>query len=1126
VSAPAAVRRRARPARVTRPTRAADAARVGSDPLWYKDAVLYEVSVRAFSDSNGDGVGDLPGLIARLGYIEALGADTIWVQPFYPSPLRDDGYDVSDLCDVHPAYGTLDDFRRLVQEAHARGLRIVTEMVLNHTSDRHPWFEAARRASAGSSARERYVWSDRPDRFPEARVLFAGVEASNWAWDPVAGAYYWHRFHAHEPDLNFDHPDVRREIERALDFWFDAGVDGIRVSGVPFLFERDGTSCEDLPESRSYLAELRRHVDARHPGRILLTEANLWPEDAARYAARDERAHLAFLTALAPRLLTALHMEDRHPVADVLGQTPPAAPGSQYALFLRNHDELALEMVTDEERDTMYRAYAADPQARIHAGIRRRLAPLVGNDRRRIELLTGLLFSLPGTPAIYYGDEIGMGDNIYLPGRKGVRTPMQWSAGANAGFSDANPQRLFLPPVTDPEFSYFAVNVAAQEANPRSLLAWTRRLVALRRRFPVFGRGSIEFLHPASRKVLAYVRAHDGVRVLVVANLGRHPQHVELDLSSYRGAVPVELSGRARFPAIGDAPYPLTLSGHSFLWLGLEDAEAAAAAPDGLPRLAVAGPWHSALRGRAATALAEALPAVLASRRWFAGKARAIRDVTLADSVPIPMAGGEEARWTMAVVDYADGEPESYALPLAFAAGEQAGRIREPFAAALVAELEAQGGAGLLYGAERSPAFGRALLDAIASGARFRGHGGEIAAAPTAAFERRRALLRPGDAPKLLSAEQSNSSIRFGSAFILKLFRKTEPGPNPDLEVGAFLTGRAAFPHTPPVCGFIEYRPRNGEPTALAILQGYVANEGDAWTYTLDAVAEFLERAGSSGPAPAVSGSLLALAAGDASVARAHVGPYLDAAALLGRRTAELHRALASDAADPAFAPEPFTGLDQRASYQSLRTLATDSLDLLRRRLGAIPDDARVLGRAILERREAVLARFRRLLDRKLTASRMRIHGDYHLGQVLWTGRDFVIIDFEGEPARPAAIRRAKRSPLKDVAGMLRSYHYAAYQGLATHADTGALPPHRMKAGEAWAAAWHAWVSAAFLRGYLSVARGAPFLPKDQGELDDLLVVHVLEKAIYELAYELNNRPGWVRLPLTGISGLIGGSPS
>jgi trehalose synthase-fused probable maltokinase len=427
-----------------------------------------------------------------------------------------------------------------------------------------------------------------------------------------------------------------------------------------------------------------------------------------------------------------------------------------------------------------------------------------------------------------------------------------------------------------------------------------------------------------------------------------------------------------------------------------------------------------------------------------------------------------------------------------------------------------------VYGAERSPAFARALLAAIAEGARFRGERGEVVAVATTAFAAHRARLRAGDEAKLLSAEQSNSSIRFGSAFILKLFRKTEAGPNPDLEVGRFLTERASFAHTPPVCGFIEYRPRRGESTALAILQGYVDNEGDAWAYTLDAVAEFFERRAASGPPPEIRGSLLEAADAPSADARRLVGPYLDAAALLGRRTAQLHRALASDDEDPAFAPEPFTRLDQRASYQSRRTLTTDAFDLLRRRLGALPADAGPLGRAVLERKDAVLGRFRRILDRKLTAARTRVHGDYHLGQVLWTGRDFAIIDFEGEPARPAAIRRAKRSPLKDVAGMLRSYHYAAFQGLATHAATGAVREDRMKDAEGWAGAWHAWVSGAFLAGYLRVARGAPFLPDDPGELEDLLVVHVLEKAVYELSYELNNRPGWVRLPLTGISGLIG----
>jgi maltose alpha-D-glucosyltransferase/alpha-amylase len=754
----------------------------------------------------------------------------------------------------------------------------------------------------------------------------------------------------------------------------------------------------------------------------------------------------------------------------------------------------------------------------------------MGGDRRRIELLYGLLFSLPGAPAIYYGDELGMGDNVYLPDRDPVRTPMQWSGTTNAGFSEANPQRLYLPPVTDPEFSYVTVNVAAQEANARSLLSWVRRLVARRRRWRAFARGDLRLVPSSNRKVLAFVRQLDGERVLVVANLSRHAEHAELELSPWRGCLPVELAGGNTFPAVAGAPYPLTLGPHAFYWFGLGEgrdrAEAdeprgpALAAGPAVPRLRVRGTWVDVLKPPA-EALSQALASFLAGRRWFAGKARTIRLVDVADTVALD----RDHRLVLARVAYADGEPQTYLLPLAFASGERAGEVRDTQARSLIAELEAGGTAGLLYGAEGDPGFARALLAAMAAGRRLEGVSGGVAASVTAAFASRGAGAE--DLPAaLLSAEQSNTSIRFGQTFILKLFRKVDPGINPDLEVGEFLTERAAFPHTPPVCGSLVYHPAHGASTALAILQGFVANEGDAWRYTLDVVGRFYEdvlaRAEGRQPAPEAPPLLRR----DGAPARPAwtdeaLRASLESAALLGRRTAELHRALSSDTEDAAFAPEPFTRHDQRALYQSLRNLTEESFVLLRGRLPVLGGPSRALAERVLAAYAAVLGRYGRVLERPLTALRTRTHGDYHLGQVLWTGRDFVIIDFEGEPARPAAIRRAKRSPLRDVAGMLRSYHYAAHQGLAGLGDAGSLPERQREQAGSWASFWYGWVAEAFLGGYLDSARGASFLPRGE-ELGDILVVHLLEKAVYELSYELNNRPAWVGLPLQGIAALAG----
>ncbi|MEA2677536.1 MAG: maltose alpha-D-glucosyltransferase / alpha-amylase, partial [Chloroflexota bacterium] len=572
---------------------------MSGDPTWYKDAVIYELHVRSFADSNGDGIGDFAGLTSRLDYLADLGVTALWLLPFYPSPGRDDGYDIADYTGVNPDYGTLRDVKTLIREAHDRGLRVITELVCNHTSDQHPWFQRARRAPAGSAARDYYVWSDTPERYPDVRIIFKDFERSNWTFDETANAYYWHRFYHHQPDLNFDNPKVRAELKKALDFWLELGVDGLRLDAVPYLYERDGTNGENLPETHEFLRQLRAHIDAKYDDRMLLAEANQWPEDAAAYFGDGDECHMAFHFPLMPRLFMSIQMEDRFPIIDILQQTPELPEGGQWALFLRNHDELTLEMVTDEERDYMYRVYASEREARINLGIRRRLAPLLGNDRAKIELMNGLLLSLPGTPVIYYGDEIGMGDNVYLGDRDGVRTPMQWTGDRNAGFSRANPQRLYLPPIIDPEFHYEQVNVENQAKNGASLLWWMRRMLALRKRYDVFGRGDLEFLQPENRRVLAYLRTDEERSVLIVANLSRVAQYVELDLSRFRGAEPVELFGQTHFPPIGELPYLLTLGPHAIYWLAIESADVSED-PDevGAPVIEASGAIDALVTGR------------------------------------------------------------------------------------------------------------------------------------------------------------------------------------------------------------------------------------------------------------------------------------------------------------------------------------------------------------------------------------------------------------------------------------------------------------------------------------------------------------------------------------------------
>ena len=1101
-----------------------------ADAHWYKDAIIYQLHVRAFCDSNKDGVGDFRGLMQQLDYLQDLGVTALWLLPFYPSPLKDDGYDISDYTAVHPAYGTLRDFQAFLREAHRRGLRVITELVLNHTSDQHPWFQRARSSPPGSRARDFYVWSVTPDRYPGARIIFKDFESSNWTWDAQAGAYYWHRFYSHQPDLNYDNPETRRALAQVLDFWLGMGVDGLRLDAVPYLYERDGTSCENLPETHAYLRELRRHVDDRFPNRLLLAEANQWPEDAIAYFGAGDECQMAFHFPLMPRLFMAVHMEDRFPVIDILQQTPPIPDDCQWAVFLRNHDELTLEMVTDEDRDYMYRVYAQDKEARVNLGIRRRLAPLLNNNRRRIELLNGLLFSLPGAPILYYGDEIGMGDNIYLGDRNGVRTPMQWSGDRNAGFSQANPQRLYLPVIMDPEYHYATVNVEAQQNNPHSQLWWTRRLIALRKHFKAFARGSIEFLYPENRKVLAFVRRYENETMLFVANLSRFVQYAELDLNQYKGTTPVELFGLTRFPPVGDAPYFLTLGPHAFYWFALEPV---AVEPGSVeeepqtvrtPELVAATSGNGVLESIPRSTLEAILPRYLRSKRWFGGKARPIQSVQITESIQVQVANGRpEAHLLLVRVTYLEGEPDTYLLTLAVAGGEEAQRINREMPNSVIATVRVgeRNGHSVLYDATQDKKFAASLLESIGRRKRFKGSSGEVAASPTEVFRSLRGDVESELDPVPMNVEQSNSSVAYGDRLILKLFRRPDQGINPDLEIGRTLTRGAAPVQVPPVAGYLEYRGDRREPMTLGILQGYVANEGDAWHYTLDNLSSYFERALSN---PSDFESLILpdhvtdLARRDIPrVVTDLIGPYLQAVVLLGRRTGELHLALASAGENQAFQPEPFTTLYQRSIYQSNRGLMAAVFPALKRQLGMLRDGVFEDATAVLGLEDEALRRFQQILGRQLSGLRIRCHGDYHLGQVLFTGKDFVIIDFEGEPARPLTQRRLKRSPLIDVAGMLRSFNYAADTALFNELARGSVPPERTPELEILGRIWRSWVSAAFLKEYLLTMEESPVLPASSEERGLLLDVLLLEKALYEVNYELNNRPEWLRIPLRGV---------
>jgi maltose alpha-D-glucosyltransferase / alpha-amylase len=1128
----------------------ASAASAADDPLWFKDAIIYHAHVKSFFDSNNDGVGDFRGITEKLDYLQGLGITCLWILPFFPSPLRDDGYDIADYHSVHPSYGTIDDFKAFVDAAHARHIKILIELVVNHTSDQHPWFQRARHAPPGSPDREFYVWSDTDQKFPETRIIFTDTEKSNWTYDPVARQYYWHRFFSHQPDLNHNNPAVVDAVIDVMKFWLDMGVDALRLDAVPYLCVREGTNNENLPETHAVLRRMRREMDAAYKNRMLLAEANQWPSDVRPYFGDGDECHMAFHFPLMPRMFMALRQEDRHAITEILNQTPDIPESCQWGLFLRNHDELTLEMVTDEERDYMYSVYAADPQMRVNVGIRRRLAPLVENSRRRVELLNSLLFSFPGTPIIYYGDEVGMGDNIYLGDRNGVRTPMQWSSDRNGGFSRADPARLFAPPIQDPVYGYQAINVEAQERFPFSPLNWMKRLIAMRKQHRVFGRGSLEIVYCGNRKILAFLRRDERETILIVANLARSVQPVELDLKAFAGLIPVEMAGLTEFPRIGEQPYFLTLGPYASYWFTLQrdgvhvtakataPADPNAAILDSLPALLVGVDWQNVLDGGTRAVLErQALKPFLTRQRWFASKSREIRQARFTDWAPL-RTGAAPAFMTIASVEYVDGWTESYFMPLALLGGEAAEAALKGNPTSVLARITGARKGVIVDALYDDDACDR-LLGVIEKNSEVATSRGSVEGLRVRVNERPVPIDLPEPHKWVRGpADQSNSVAFVSSRYVLKLFRRVGPTLNPEFEIGRFLTQRG-FTRTPDLAGALQYLRPGLEPGTLAIVQSMVTHQGTGWDFSINELRRYYERitprvSGSEGPAFATPSALPSLpmpdphdAAGLLQARSAQEPPpffdalehwYLSSAATLGRRTAELHRTLASGQ-EPDFAPQPMDRAALTALADDMRTHAAATLDQLAQAFETLNEALRPHAERVLAHRATVLARLDALRSEQPAGLRIRIHGDYHLGQVLRTEEDFVILDFEGEPARSIAERRALQSPLKDVAGMIRSFSYAAYAALFAHTVHA---PDDYAALEPWADTWQHWAADAFLKGYLTTMEDAPLVPPDGSVRHRLLSAFMLDKALYELGYELNNRPEWVRIPLVGIRKLIG----
>jgi maltose alpha-D-glucosyltransferase/alpha-amylase len=1069
------------------------------DELWYKDAIIYQLHVKAFADSNNDGIGDFAGLTEKLGYLQELGVTALWLLPFYPSPGRDDGYDIADYGAINPDFGTMKDFRRFIIEAKRRGLRVITELVINHTSDEHDWFKRARRSDPKSSARNWYVWSDTDQKYAGTRIIFTDTEKSNWTWDPEAGQFYWHRFFSHQPDLNFDNPRVVSALVQVMKRWLDTGVDGFRLDAIPYLCERDGTNNENLPETHAVIRKLRAELDAYAKGKVLLAEANQWPEDVQEYFGRGDECHMAYHFPLMPRIYMAIAQEDRFPITDILRQTPDIPSNCQWALFLRNHDELTLEMVTDVERDYLWSTYANDPRARINVGIRRRLAPLMDNDRRKIELMNSLLLSFPGTPIIYYGDEIGMGDNIYLGDRNGVRTPMQWTPDRNGGFSRADPARLYAPTIMDPIYGYESVNVEAQSRSLSSLLSATKRLISVRKSTLAFGRGTMTFIRPPNRSVLCYVRQYKDEVILCVANLSRSAQATELDLSAWKDRIPLEMLGRTRFPAIGDLPYMITLAPYGFYWFQLKERDKSEHfEPTVVPEfetlvVPLGATWVSLARTRSVFER-DVLPGHLARTRWYPERsAEAIRP-SLTSAIPFCDIG-DNRPWLAFFEATQRGTTARYVLPMQI---EWVRFDRERYNPRAFAAVRQGAREGTLLDVATDPIFIALLLRNLRQALTVEEGGLRLEFRPTSKFSDR--PIKTPEHIRAVETEQSNSTALVDSDYVVKIYRKLETGTNPEIEIGRFLTEVAGFANTPALLGSVELA--EGETrAAVAIVHAFVENQGEAWTVTSAYLDRFIDEqrllAGSEHPGE-----------------YEEQVPYLRYMSQIGRRVAEMHLALAGSDEFADFAPEPTRPDDVRRWTADMVTRAERIFDALSQRRDGIRESDRLLVDQLLAQRAALQDRLRALLPPDIDGLNIRHHGDFHLGQILIVKDDIFIIDFEGEPRRALDDRRRKAPAARDVAGLIRSIDYSATAALERALKVA--PDENGKLGAALAE-WRDRSAAEFLAAYRDSMTHQRLWPADASAAEQMLNFFLLEKALYEIEYELAHRPEWLRVPLTGM---------
>jgi maltose alpha-D-glucosyltransferase / alpha-amylase len=1089
---------------------------------WYKDAVIYELHIKAFRDSNGDGIGDFAGLLQKLDYLQELGVTAIWLLPFYPSPLRDDGYDIADYYSIHTSYGNIGQFKQFLDEAHKRNLKVITELVINHTSDQHPWFQRARLAPRDSEERNYYVWTDDPNQYKDVRIIFQDFESSNWTWDPVAQQYYWHRFFHHQPDLNYDSPIVQEEIFRILDYWCAMGVDGFRLDAIPYLFEREGTNGENLPETHAFLKRLRKHVDEKFPGTVLLAEANMWPEDSASYFGSGDECHMNYHFPVMPRMFMSLQMEDQYPITDIFAQTPEIPETCQWAIFLRNHDELTLEMVTDEERDYMYKVYAKDPKARINLGIRHRLAPLMENNRRKIELMNSLLFALPGTPVIYYGDEIGMGDNFYLGDRDGVRTPMQWSPDRNAGFSDTNPQKLYLPVILDPEYHYETVNVETQRRNTSSLFWYMKSMISIRKKYKAFSRGSLRFINQDNPKVLAFTRTYQDETILVVVNFSKFSQAAEIDMEDYAGSTPMEVISRNQFPAIKeDTPYFFTLSPHSFYWFTLQAHKPELKDKGTLPSL-VLNQWDEVLDKTHVELLEQnLLRAYLPETKWLSSGGRMIYSVRIQEAELLKFSN-QAVAMLLLEVNYESRLPENYQLPIAFINTANAGKLISEFPQALIAECQVGNEPGWLCDAYFLPDFQQELFRQLLASRADTNSGQRLTFNAATSLQG----VAKDDLPlksKIHACSDALTCIAYNNQYLLKIYRKVDKVVNPDVEITRYLCDETDFNHTPCYLGAIEWKLEK-DVIVLAMVETMIDYHGNGHGYMLERFNNYIERILAAKihlEAPEVlTGSLTEPADFDQlpeSLQTLLGARTAEEAKLIGKRVAQLHLAL-NGPRSAAFSPEPFSLHYQRSLFSSMLTLVREAFDNKERTLRRLPEDVRKQLESLPVNKEEVLESFRRIYAKKLDMLKIRIHGNLQLDKVLLTGTDIAVHDFLGNPATSFSERRLKRSALRDVAAMIRSIHNVAFEGLY---QNNLIQKEEQQQFVPFATSWAHYVAGFFMKAYMEEVEGSGLLPSGKEDLKLAVHFYLLRKSLHDFNHALNNRPQSAIAPLRLIKSII-----